>query len=284
MTATATPTAGPQQGRTQLPIHPVSRFRQIARSSGAQRATVVAFFIASWDVWLRIADVNPLLVPTPLMVWSALGAMASSGDLAAYTYATVRLLGLGLAIGIAIAAVLTALAVFQPLARTLLMTASAMFNPVPAVALLPLALLWFGVGGSPIVFVVVYSVVWSLALNLNSGFESVPVQLRWVGQNLGLHGWRYVRDIYLPASLPSVMTGLRIAWAYGWRTVIAAELIFGAMGGRGGLGWMIVVERYNLRTDRVFAGLVTIIAVGLTVDAALSWVERRTVRKWGMTS
>jgi NitT/TauT family transport system permease protein len=249
----------------------------------AQVATVLVV-IVGWWLYVKLSSVDSKLFPSPEAVTSAWLDMAGSGDLWAAARTTLKVLLQGIAIGASVAFLISALAVFQGWARVALRTLSAMFNPLPSVALLPMALLWFGIGEAPIVFVIVYAVVWVMALNLNAGFESVPLQLRWSGQNLGLKPHQYLFQVFLPAALPSILTGFRVAWGYGWRTVIAAELVFGAIGGAGGLGWLIVVDRYNLRSDRVFAVLLTIIAIGLLVEFVLARIESRTVRRWGLTS
>jgi NitT/TauT family transport system permease protein len=143
--------------------------------------------------------------------------------------------------------------------RDLLETLTAMFNPLPAIALLPLALLWFGLGKGSLVFVLVHSVLWPLALNTYAGFQRVPETLRMAGRNYGLGGLRMVLQILVPAALPAILSGLKIGWAFAWRTLIAAELVFGATSGKGGLGWYIFQNRNELFTDKVFAGLALVI-------------------------
>src|SRR5690606_11874023 len=165
----------------------------------------------------------------------------------------------------------------------LLGTLTAMFNPLPAIALLPLALLWFGLGRGSLIFVLVHSVLWPLALNMHAGFQGVPETLRMAGRNYGLRGLRYVLHILVPAALPAILSGLKIGWAFAWRTLIAAELVFGASSGRGGLGWYIFQNRNELLTDRVFAGLATVILIGLLVEYfVFRTLEKITVRRWGM--
>jgi len=157
-----------------------------------------------------------------------------------------------------------------------------MFNPLPAIALLPLALLWFGLGQASLIFVLVHSVLWPLALNIFAGFQAVPETLRMAGRNYGLTGWRFVAQILVPAALPSIVSGLKIAWAFAWRTLIAAELVFGASSGRGGLGWYIFQSRNELYTDQVFAGLAMVIIIGLLVEnVVFATVERATILRWG---
>jgi sulfonate transport system permease protein len=159
------------------------------------------------------------------------------------------------------------------------------FNPLPAIALLPLALIWFGLGDGSIMFVLVHSVLWAVALNTHSGFRSVSNTLRMVGRNYGLRGITLVTKILIPAAFPSILTGLKIGWAFAWRTLIAAELVFGVSSGKGGLGWYIYENKNMLDIPAVFAGLFTVILIGLIVEnLVFRNIEAATVRKWGMQS
>lgn len=100
---------------------------------------------------------------------------------------------------------------------------------------------------------------------------------------MGLKGLALFRHVYVPAALPYIYTGIKISWAFGWRTAIAAELVFGATASsNGGLGWRIFVSRFNLDTEGTFAGLLTIVIIGLLVEAGFQQVERRTIQRWGM--
>ena len=149
--------------------------------------------------------------------------------------------------------------------------------------LLPLALLWFGLGQNSLIFVLVHSVLWALALNTYAGFLGVSETLRMVGRNYGLRGLRFVLLILVPAALPSILAGLKIGWAFAWRTLIAAELVFGASSGKGGLGWYIFQNRNELYTDKVFAGLAVVVLIGLLVEnLVFGSIERLTVKRWGV--
>jgi NitT/TauT family transport system permease protein len=178
---------------------------------------------------------------------------------------------------------LTALAMMFRLGNDLLETLTSAFNPLPAIALLPLALIWFGLGDASIIFVLVHSVLWAVALNTHSGFRSVSNTLRMVGRNCGLKGIRFIVLILIPAAFPSILTGLKIGWAFAWRTLIAAELVFGVSSGKGGLGWYIYENKNMLDIPAVFAGLFTVILIGLTVENLIFRnIEKATVRRWGM--
>ena len=106
-----------------------------------------------------------------------------------------------------------------------------------------------------------------------------------VGKNYGLGGFAYVAQILIPAAFPSILTGLKIGWAFAWRTLIAAELVFGVSSGSGGLGWFIFENKNQLEIPNVFAGLLTVILIGLAVENLIFRViEARTVCRWGMQS
>ena len=251
---------------------------------GLNKLVVVLVLVTLWEGYVRVAGVSPLLVPAPSRVLMAFGEYIRSGSLLRYTVQTLKMVLGGMAIGTLVAFALTALATASRWGRDLLLTLTSIMNPLPAIALLPVALLWLGIGPRSLLFVIANSVVWALALNMHTGFETVPVTWKRAGQNLGLEGWGLIRHVYLPAALPYILTGLKIAWSFGWRTVIAAELVFGASGQAGGLGWMINVERYNLNTTGVFCGLVTIIVLGLLAEALFDALEERTIRRWGMSA
>ncbi len=257
-----------------------------ARPSAAWtgKALVLVVLLGGWELGVRLSGTSPLLVPPPTTVAAVFREKLLDGSLLRYTAHTLEALLAGMAVGTAGALVFTTAASFTRFGRELLTTLTSILNPLPSIALMPLALIWLGIGFESLLFVIINAVIWPVALNMYMGFETVPLTLKRVGRNLGLTGWRLVRDVYLPAALPYIYTGIKLAWSFGWRTVIAAELVFGTSGQGGGLGWMINVERYNLNTAAVFVGLVAIILIGLVVEAGFQYVEKRTIRKWGMTS
>ncbi|CAG9168658.1 hypothetical protein LMG23992_01240 [Cupriavidus laharis] len=268
---------------TAMPIARVLPWPQRLWQQGWLRKAVIVLALAVlWEVVARVQD-NDLLLPSFLATARAFFADMANGELPGKAVVSLSVLLRGYAGGVALAFVLTTLAVSSRVGRDLLDTLTAMFNPLPAIALLPLALLWFGLGTKSLIFVLIHSVLWPLALNTYAGFRSVPETLRMAGRNYGLRGVRYVVLILVPAALPAILSGLKIGWAFAWRTLIAAELVFGASSGQGGLGWFIFQNRNELYTDRVFAGLATVILIGLLVEGLVfTTLERLTVRRWGM--
>lgn len=234
-----------------------------------------------WELAARWQD-NDLLLPTFTATARALFEGVASGELVEKVGISFSVLIQGYVAGVLLAFALTTLAVSTQIGRDLLDTLTSMFNPLPAIALLPLALLWFGLGRGSLVFVLIHSVLWPMALNTYAGFQGVPETLRMAGRNYGLRGLRYVLQILVPAALPAILSGLKIGWAFAWRTLIAAELVFGASSGKGGLGWYIFQNRNELYTDRVFAGLAMVVLIGLLVETlGFATLERLTVRRWG---
>ncbi|HVE10963.1 MAG TPA: ABC transporter permease [Paraburkholderia sp.] len=260
----------------------LSPARRVLQASWFYRAVIALALIAVWEITARVVA-NDLLLPTFGATLQAFVQGVLSGELLTKTAISMSVLLRGYALGVLLAFALTSLAVSTRPGRELLSMLTAMFNPLPSIALLPLALLWFGLGTGSLLFVLVHAVLWPLALSMYTGFLGVPATLKMAGRNYGLHGLRHVLLILVPAALPSIVAGLRVGWAFAWRTLIAAELVFGASAGQGGLGWYIFQNRNELYTDRVFAGLAAVIIIGLLIEhLVFDTLERVTVRRWGV--
>ncbi|MGA9126062.1 MAG: ABC transporter permease, partial [Pseudolabrys sp.] len=243
---------------------------------------VLIVIAVCWELYARWLD-NELLVPTFSATVRALVHGIASGVILTRAALSIKVLLMGFSAGVFIAALLTFLAINTRLGNDFLETMTAMFNPLPAIALLPLALIWFGLGTGSLVFVLIHSVLWAVALNTHAGFRSVSTTHRMVGQNYGLRGIRFVTKILIPAAFPSILAGLKIGWAFAWRTLIAAELVFGTTSGQGGLGWYIFEAKNLLNIPEVFAGLLSIILIGLFIEnVVFRLIEARTIGRWGM--
>jgi NitT/TauT family transport system permease protein len=269
-------------------IDVVARPRSLPRRLYAQgwlRKSVLLLVLAViWEAYGRSVG-NELVLPTFLDTCAALLAAFATGELPTAAAYTIPMLLAGYFAGLVLAGLLTALATLTRLGADLLETLTAMFNPLPSIALLPLALLWFGLGEGAIIFVLIHAVLWAVALNTFSGFRSISPTLKMVGRNYGLSRGAWVLRILIPGAFPSILTGLKVGWAFAWRTLIAAELVFGAQGGSGGLGWFIFERKNQLLIADVFAGLLTVIIFGLLVENVIfRAIERRTVERWGMSS
>ncbi len=261
---------------------PLTKWERVYNFGALRKLFIILMLAAAWQayaMWLG----KGLLLPTLSATANALWVNVASGELLRRAWYSISVLLMGYGLGIVLAGLFTAIAISSRLGSDFLETMTSMLNPLPAIALLPLALIWFGLGNGSMIFVLVHSVLWPVALNAHAGFRSVSNTLRMVGRNAGLRGARYIVSILIPAASGSILSGLKIGWAFAWRTLIAAELVFGATSNSGGLGWFIYVSKNELEIANVFAGLLTIILIGLFVENVIFRnIELITVKKWGM--
>jgi len=263
---------------------PRAWWRSLYAQGWLRKSLVLVVLAGIWELYGRQLD-NALVLPTFFDTVRALAGAVLSGELPAAAGYTIPILLIGYGAGLLLAGLLTALATATRFGADLLETLTAMFNPLPSIALLPLALLWFGLGQGAVIFVLIHAVLWAVALNTFAGFRSISPTLKMVGQNLGLSVGAYVLRILIPGAFPSILTGLKVGWAFAWRTLIAAELVFGAQGGAGGLGWFVFERKNQLLIADVFAGLLTVILFGLLVENVIfRMIEKRTVERWGMST
>lgn len=273
----------------------LSVWERVSNVDAVRKLSVLVTLVVAWEIYTRISDINELMFPTFSSTGTALYNALVNESLLINVWNSLSLLLMGYGIGLGIAAVLVVFGVWTRFGSDLLTTLTAMLNPLPAIALLPMAMLWFGLGPAAIVFTLLHSIIWPVALNTHSGFMGVSETQRMVGRNYGLRGLPYIYKILIPAAFPSILTGLRIGWAFAWRTLIAAELVFGGQvadtsgqlgaegSSAGGLGWVIFQSQMENQTPYVFAGLFAVILVGIVIEnGVFRNIEDRTIRRWGM--
>lgn len=235
-----------------------------------------------WELIYRTGIFNEGLFPSTLSIFSALFDSIIDGSMIRYLTYSLLIITIGLLIGVLLSLILSALAVTSEMAESFIKTCAAIAHPLPGIALLPLIILWVGSGSEAIVFIIVHSVLWPLLLNTLTGFQTIPEIYQQVGRNIGLSRFQAVRYIYIPASLPYFLAGLKIAWSRSWRALVSAEMIFGAGGSIGGIGWLIYKSRFFMDTAALFASILVIIIIGMLMEFLFLWIEKQTVKKWGM--
>lgn len=257
----------------------------IFKKKGMSRFIWIPVLLIIWQVLALTRVFSPLIFPSLLEVLKALYLSVINGEIVNQTLFSLVLIFEGLIIGVILAGLLSSLSMLSETFSGLVDTLVSIANPLPGIALLPLIILWMGTGTSSIVFIIVHSVLWPMVLNMLTGFKSMPKIYREIGENYGLSSRRIIRDIMIPASFPYLLTGVKIGWSRAWRALISAEMVFGAAGGIGGLGWYIFKSRVFMDTPGMYAGLVVIIAIGMLAEGLVfDRIERRTVKKWGMTA
>lgn len=237
-----------------------------------------------WELIAKKGNFSPMLFPTLETILNSLYLSILNKEIMGETLYSLSLIFKGLFLGIVVALILSSLASVSKILEGLIETLIALAHPLPGIALLPLIILWLGTGPSSIIFIIVHSVVWPLVLNLSLGFKSMPKIYQEIGENYELSSIQIISHILLPASLPYFLSGIKIGWARAWRALISAEMIFGAAGGEGGLGWFIFKRRVFMDTSGIFAGIIVIVVIGILIeDLVFNKLEQITIRKWGMT-
>jgi len=247
-----------------------------------------AFIVVALSGWEGIAHsglVPPLLFPSVEAIAAAFTGAVLSGEILLRTYWSLYLIASGFVIALALGFVATGLCMWSRTINNIVETILSIMHPLPGIALFPVILLWVGTGPGAITLVLVHSVLWPTIVNTLAGFKSIPQTQLEVGRVIGLNPLRLLVSVRIPAAFPYILAGIRISWARSWRSLVAAEMVFGAAGVEAGIGWFIYQNRYLLDTAGVFAGLVMIVVIGILVEELLlGWLEKRTIQRWGMTA
>jgi len=226
--------------------------------------------------WAAVASglANPVLMPPPQVVVRAIVEMVVDGTLPIHIGVSVaRALGgfllaalIGVPIGVLVGRSARAHALIEPWIE--------LARPVPPIAVLPLVVLWFGIGEESKLVVVFYGALFPILVNTVHGVRSVDNGLIRAARALGASERQIFCLVVLPASVPSVVTGLRLGAGMAIFVLVAAELL----GSTAGLGWLIMDAREHFFTDRIMVGIVALGMVGYVINRSLLWLEHRLVR------
>ncbi|MFW5827824.1 MAG: ABC transporter permease [Alkalispirochaeta sp.] len=264
-------------------VRPLSN--RLSRHSRLRGWALVLAAIPLWEVVRLLGGVSPLVMPPVSEVAHALIRAVWTGALLRQVAISLAVIigGAGFALVLALIAVLIAGA--SKTVEAAIEILGSLLHPLPGIALLPVIVLWFGIGPAAVLVVIIHSVFWPVLTNVQAGYRSIPATWRMVAENYRVTGLGYLLRIALPATAPYLLAGLRIAWARAWRALISAEMLFGAVAAGGGLGWFVHSRRVFMDTPGLFAGILAVMAVGSFVESVVfSTVEARTIRRWGMSS
>lgn len=254
-----------------------------ATASGRGRAAWLAplapwalpvLLIASWQAAAQVGWLSSRILPEPWAVAKAFWTLAESGEL--WTHLRVSLwralagFGLGAALGLA----LGLLNGSSRRAATLLDATVQMVRNIPALALIPLVILWFGIDETAKLFLLAVGVFFPVYLNTFHGIRSVDAGLVEMARSYGLSGWALYRDVILPGALSSILVGVRFSLGLVWVLLIVAETI----SAQAGIGYMTMNAREFLQTDVVLVGVLLYALLGKAADLAARGLERRFLR------
>lgn len=228
-------------------------------------ATVFAVVAMIWWLAGRVGWTNAYLLPAPSAVAGALTDMAASGVLLKHTLISLERVLLGFVLSVALALPLAVLLSASRVARAVLDPLLEFIRQVPPLALIPLLILWLGIGEAQKLGIIVLASFFPVFLGFRGGIAGVDPKLIEVGRVAGLSQREILRRIVLPSALPELVVGLRISLGYSWRALVGAELIASSAG----LGYMIIDAENLARTDIVLAGILVIGAIGLLSDFVL---------------
>jgi NitT/TauT family transport system permease protein/taurine transport system permease protein len=240
---------------------------------------VLAAGLGGWSLAAAILAVPEYVLPPPTAVLAALADLVAKGILPAYVGESLRRLVLAAVLGVAVG---VPLGLVLGLSRRVAEFAYPLLNffqSVSGIAWLPLILVWFGFGERTILVAVNYTVLFPVIFNALLGVRSVPRIYVHALRTLGASRWRIARDVLLPGALPNIATGIRLGLAFGWRALIAAEMLVGA----NGLGFMIFNAQAFHLTARIMLGMGIIGLLWLIVDYFfLRPLEEATIARWGL--
>ncbi len=254
--------------------------RQAQRVDAALAVVAVMGAIAGWWALSFTGLVNRVLLPSPADVFDAFVGSIEDGtlwrDVGASLLRVVEGFLLGFAVAVPIGMLIGNFRIFRGLAEPLV----ELIRPIPPIAMIPLAILWFGIGELSKVFIIAYGAFFPVLVNTVAGFREVdPVLIRAV-RTLGASRWDIFRDVVLRSAVPFIIVGARLGMGLAFIVLVAAELIASSEG----LGYLINDARYNFRTDRVFLGMILIGALGFLLNKMLVEIERRLLQWRRVTS
>jgi len=250
---------------------------KLARNLALVSTLAVAASLVAWFLAAQLKLVDPLFLPGPIEVFETAVELARDGyrqvslwehiavsvgrALFAFLIATL----IGVPLGLLMGRLPVVGAVLDPFVQFL--------RPLPKLALIPLVVVWFGIGEFSKFFLIFLATLLTVLVSAAAAVQSVPVGRIRAAQSLGATERQLFRHVILPSAVPEIFTGIRVAIGIGWTTLIAAEMIASSSG----LGWMVMNASSYLRTDIVMLGIVLLGVIGYFLDLALVQAQRRIV-------
>ncbi|WP_219209973.1 ABC transporter permease [Variovorax boronicumulans] len=250
---------------------PARQVLGLASAAGVAVYPLVLLALA-WELVARAGWVRPLFLPALSDVLQALGAGLAGGDLlpalGVSLYRAVLGIGIALVVGVPLGYMLARFKwlrwAFEPV--------TALGFPMPKIALIPVVTLWFGIEDASKIVLVFVTCVFPFLLSAKAAAEQIPTKMLWAARSMGTSPLALIPRVVMPATLPSILTGLRIAFPIGLITVFTAEMVTG-----GGLGEVIVLAQRYFQTSKVYACVLLTVAVGYAADSLIANAQHR----WG---
>jgi sulfonate transport system permease protein len=247
-------------------------------------ARLVVFYAGLFGLWTLLAELKiwpPYLFPTPWGVGEALYAGFQDHSFLIAIAVSMRRVLIGYAISVVLGMILGLGIGSSKFLEETMGGLLVSLQSLPSICWWPLALLWFGLSQNAILFVVIMGSLLSVTLAMEDGRKQMPKIYGMAGRNLGASGFQLFWHVLLPASLPFIVSGLKQGWAFAWRSLITAEMLYLSLG----LGQVLMMGRDLNDMSAVIAVMILIIAIGYVVDGLVfKSMESRMQRRWGLTS
>ena len=242
------------------------------------RAAVPVFllFVSAWEAGIRLFSISPFLLPGPVSVAQGLFDLMISGQLVRHAVASLFRVTWGYLLAASFAIVLGIFLGLRKGPRHFLNPLIHFLRPISPLAWIPLAMLWFGIGDPPAIFLIFLASFFPILLFTIDGVMSIKITYLRVAQNLDIRGWQFMKCVVLPAALPEIVTGLRVTLGTAWLVIVAAEM----MAVKSGLGYLIIDARNSLNMNHVIAGMVAVGVIGLALDNVVKRLEFLPEVKW----
>ncbi len=262
------------------PVDSTTRKKVRAKRVDLMLATIsIVGALALWTLVGQAGFVNKILLPSPNEVLNSLIETTLDGSLWINLRASLLRVLEGFALGFCVAVPIGILMGNFRVFRGLVEPLVELVRPIPPIAVIPMAILWFGIGEISKVFIIAYGAFFPILVNTIAGFREVDPVLIRAARTLGANRWQVFRDVVLRSALPFIIVGARLGMGFAFIVLVAAELIASSEG----LGFLINDARYNFRTDRVFLGMIVIGVLGFALNKILIEVERWLLR-WRPTT
>lgn len=245
------------------------------------RVLFVLLILILWEVISKSGMYNQALVPTLNSILSSFVSEMLNGNLAYAVLNSFIVILKALFISILSSLVLTSLSKLNYICDDIIDFVISIVHPIPSVAILPLVILWFGIGDSAITFVVIHSMLWPMLLNIKSRVRELDYSYSKISKAFNFSRMYELVHIYLLGSIPALISGSKIAWSRGWRAFISAEMIFGVVGSKSGLGWYLFEQRVYMNSPSLYAGLIAIVISGVIVENVIFVkLENKSLTRW----
>ncbi|MFC5602857.1 ABC transporter permease [Sporosarcina koreensis] len=248
-------------------------------TTALRRIIFIAMIAVIWEVTSRLSVLPDFMFPRLTQVLETLFNGLVNGQILAAIGKSMSRLLIGFAIAIVLGVIMGYLIWRYKLVEDTLGFLVTALQSIPSIVWFPLAIIWFGLNDFSILFIVTIGATWTMTVSATSGFQNVPSLYQRVAKTFGSTGLHFIRTVILPASVPQLISGLRIAWAFSWRALMAGELL----GSGGGLGQLLETGRSLGQMDLVISVMIIIAVIGTIMDNVVFLrLERSVQKKWGL--